>query len=126
MSGPLFTEDRCSTSSDGDHEFCDAEVDNITRQRTPSNAATIAISPQRPVSTTTVDYSTQGDPNQPAPVVQEQQPTPVVPGQASNSSPLFQYTIFTFQMVPIDVSMTSQLKRRPFWWEHWKMAIMHT
>ena len=40
----------------------------ITRQRTPSQAPTMVMSPQRPVSTpSTVDYSTQGDPNQMAP-----------------------------------------------------------
>ena len=67
-------------------------MDNITRQRTLSNATTITISPQRPVSTTTVNDSTQGDPDQPALVVQEQQPTLVVPEQVSNNSLLIQYT----------------------------------
>ena len=50
MSGPLFTEDRYSTSSDEDQQACDTEVDNITRQRTPSQATTVVMSPQRPVN----------------------------------------------------------------------------
>ena len=65
MSGPLFTEDRLSTSSSSDQEMCDQEVDNITRTRTPSETSTLVMSP-RPGSKATVDYSTQGDRDQPA------------------------------------------------------------
>ena len=65
MSGPLFTEDRYSTLM-----VCDTEVDNITRQRTPSQATTVVMSPQRPSSTATVDYLIQGDQDQPAPAAQ--------------------------------------------------------
>ena len=65
LSVPLFTEDRYSTSTDGDEENCDAEITTITRQQMPSQATTMVMSPTRPVSTpSTVDYSTQGDPNQ--------------------------------------------------------------
>ena len=65
MSAPVFTEDRYSTSTDDDQEICDAEVSKITR---PAETTTISILPMRPVSTpSTVDYSTQGDPNQVAP-----------------------------------------------------------
>ena len=40
----------------------------LPRQRTPSQATTIVMSPKRPVFTLlTVDYSTQGDPDQVAP-----------------------------------------------------------
>ena len=68
LSGPLFTEDRYSTSSGDDQEACDAEVDRITHHKTPSEASTIPITPDRPTSTpATVDYSTQGDPNQAVP-----------------------------------------------------------
>ena len=68
MSALLFTEDRYSTSIDGDQEICDAEVNNITRQRTPLQATIVVMSPKRPVSTpSTVDYLTQGNPNQVAP-----------------------------------------------------------
>ena len=67
LSAPLFTEDRYSTSTDNDQN-CDAEVSKITRWQSPSQATTIVMSPKRPVSTpSTVDYSTQGDPNQIAP-----------------------------------------------------------
>ena len=62
VSGLLFTEDRLSTSS-LDADVCDTEVLNITRRHTPSNASTVVMSP-RPGSHPTVDYSTQGDPNQ--------------------------------------------------------------
>ena len=60
MSGPLFTKDRLSTSSSSDQE-----VNNITRTCTPSETSTPVMSP-RPGSSATVDYSTQGDPDQPA------------------------------------------------------------
>ena len=66
LSGPLFTEDRYSTSSGSDQESCDAEVDHITHHKTPSKASTIPILPGRPTPDT-VDYSTQGDPDQAAP-----------------------------------------------------------
>ena len=68
LSAPLFTEDRYSTSTDDDQENSDAEVSKITKQRTPSQATTIVMSPKRPVLTpSTVDYSTQGDRDQVAP-----------------------------------------------------------
>ena len=68
LSGPLFTEDRYSTSSGDDQEACDAEVDRITHHKTPSEASTVPITLDRPTSTpATVDYSTQGDPDQAAP-----------------------------------------------------------
>ena len=67
MSAPLFTEDRCSTSTDDDQEICDAEVSIITRQ-TPVQNATMSIPLTRPVSTpSTLDYSTHGDQSQVAP-----------------------------------------------------------
>ena len=64
MSGPLFTENRLSTSS-SDADACDTEVLNITQRCTLSNASTVMISP-RPRSNSTVDYSTQGDPDKQA------------------------------------------------------------
>ena len=68
LSVPLFTEDRYSTSTDNDQDNCDAEISMITRQQMPSQVTTMVMSPTRPVSTSsTVDYSTQGDPNQIAP-----------------------------------------------------------
>ena len=65
LSGPLFTEDILSTSSGSDQEMCDQEVKNITRACTPSETSTLVMSP-RPGSSATVNYSTQGDPDQPA------------------------------------------------------------
>ena len=65
MSGPLFTEDRISTSNGSDQEICDQEVRNIKRTHTSSETSTLVMSP-RPGSGATVDYSTQGDPDQPA------------------------------------------------------------
>ena len=68
MSASLFTEDRYSTSTDDDQENCDAEVSKIMRQQTPSQATTVDMSSKRPVLTpSTVDYSTQHDPDQVAP-----------------------------------------------------------
>ena len=68
LSGPLFTEDQYSTSSGDDQEACDAEVDHITHHKTPSEASSVPITPDKPTSTpATVDYSTQGDPDQAAP-----------------------------------------------------------
>ena len=76
MSAPLFTDDRYSTSADDDQEACNAEITQITRNRTPSQATTVVMTPGRPVSTpATVDYSAQGDPNQPAPTTQIQYST---------------------------------------------------
>ena len=68
LSGPLFTENRYSTSTDNDEENCDAEITTITRWQMPSKATTMVMSPTRPVSTPSiVDCSTQGDPDQMAP-----------------------------------------------------------
>ena len=66
MSAPLFTEDSYSTSTDDDQEACDKEIDRITRQRTLSQTTTMVMSPQRSDSTSTIDYSTQGDPDKTA------------------------------------------------------------
>ena len=63
MSGPLFTEDRLSTISK--QEICDQEVTTIICENTPTRSPTHTI-PSRPGSIATVDYSTQGDPDQSA------------------------------------------------------------
>ena len=68
MSAPLFTEDRYSSSSEDDLVMCDAEITQINRQNEPSQAFTHNSTRGRPTSTpTTMDYTTQGDPNQIAP-----------------------------------------------------------
>ena len=45
MSTPLFTEDRCSTSSEDETTACDAEVTFINDRRTQSRATTVTFSP---------------------------------------------------------------------------------
>ena len=68
MSAPLFTEDRYSSSLDDDLEVCDVEITLINRQNRPNQTFTHHSTRGRPTSTpTTMDYTTQGDPNQAAP-----------------------------------------------------------
>ena len=45
MSAPLFTEDRCNTSSEDETAACDVEVTFINDRRTPSRATTVPFSP---------------------------------------------------------------------------------
>ena len=61
ISGPLFMEDRLSTSSE--QEICDQEVATIIQENTPKRSPAHTI-PSRHGSSATVDYSTQGDPDQ--------------------------------------------------------------
>ena len=63
MSGPLFTEDRLNTSSE--QEMCDQEVTIIISECTPTTSPAHTITP-RPGSITTVQYSTQADPDESA------------------------------------------------------------
>ena len=63
MSGPLFTENRLSTSG-SDQEMCDREVTTLTQDRTPTRTP-VHNAPSQTGSITTVDYSTQGNPDQP-------------------------------------------------------------
>ena len=58
LSGPLFMEDRLSTSSV--QEICDKEVTTIIHENTPTRSPAHTI-PSRPGSIATVDYSTEGD-----------------------------------------------------------------
>ena len=68
MSAPLFTEDRYSSSSDDDLEVCNAEITLINRWNKPNQTFMHHSIGGRPTSTpTTMDYTTQGDPNQVAP-----------------------------------------------------------
>ena len=64
MSGPLFTEDRLNTS-DSNQEMCDRELTTLTQDRTPARTP-VHNAPSQTGSIMTVDYSTQGDPDQPA------------------------------------------------------------
>ena len=67
ISTPLFTEDRCSSISDDD---MNAEVMLINRKNKPNQPLTAYSTGGRPTSTpSTMDYTTQGDPNQVPPPV---------------------------------------------------------
>ena len=80
MSAPLFTEDRYSSSSEDDLAVCDAEISQINRQNEPSQAFMPNLTTGRPTSTpSTMDYTTQGDPNQVAPS------TPINPFLGTNN-----------------------------------------
>ena len=64
-SAPLFTEDRYSSSSEDDLVMCNAEITQINRQNELPQAFAHNLTRGRPTSTpTTMDYTTQGDPNQ--------------------------------------------------------------
>ena len=67
LSAPLFTENRCSSTS-GEELEVDAEVTLINRRNKPNRTFTHNSTTGRPMSTlTTMDYTTQGDPNQVVP-----------------------------------------------------------
>ena len=70
MSTPLFTEDRCSSSSNDDLEVCNAEVMLINRQHRPNQTFMNHSTGGRPTSMpSTMDYTTQGDPSQVTPPI---------------------------------------------------------
>ena len=67
LSAPLFTEDRCSSTSEEELEV-DAEVTLINRRNKPNRTFMHNSTAGRPTSTPkTMDYTTQGDPNQVTP-----------------------------------------------------------
>ena len=67
LSAPLFTEDRCSSTS-GEELEDDTEMTLINRRNKPNRMFTHNSTTGRPTFTwTTMDYTTQGDPNQVAP-----------------------------------------------------------
>ena len=69
LSAPLFTDDRYSSISDDDMEICDAEITLINRQNKLNKTSTTHSTGGRPTSMpSTMDYTTQGDPNQVPPV----------------------------------------------------------
>ena len=70
MSAPLFIEDRYSSTSDDDLEVYDAEITLINRWNRPNQTFMHHSAKERPTSMpTTMDYTTQGDPNQVAPPI---------------------------------------------------------
>ena len=84
MSTPLFTEDRYSSSSEDDLVLCNAEITQINRQNEPPQTFAHKSTTERPTSTlTTMDYTTQGDPNQVAP------PTYINTAQATAQNQFF-------------------------------------
>ena len=84
MSAPLFTEDRYSSCSDDDLEVCNVEIMLINRRNKPNQTFTHHSTGGRPTSTpTTMDYTTQGDPNQVAP------PTYINTAQATAQNQFF-------------------------------------
>ena len=69
LSAPLFTEDRYSSISNDDVETCNAEITLINRQNKQNKTSTTHSTGGRPTSTpSTMDYTTQGDPNKVPPV----------------------------------------------------------
>ena len=120
MSAPLFTEDRYSSSSKDVLAVCDAEITQINRQNELSQAFTPNLTTRRPTSTPiTMDYTTQGDPNQVAPSTHIN--TLVQAKPKINSLVLI---IFSFQMVPTDAFMRSRIRFSML--DTWRMETMHT
>ena len=67
LSAPLFKEDRYSSTSEEETEV-DAEVTLINGRNKPNRMFAHNSTTERPTSTlTTMDYTTQGDPNQVSP-----------------------------------------------------------
>ena len=67
LSAALFKEDRYSSTSEEETE-ADAEVTLINGRNQPNRTFTHSSTTERPMSTpTTMDYTTQGDPNQVSP-----------------------------------------------------------
>ena len=94
MSAPLFTEDRCSSTPDDDVEVCNAEVMLINRQNRPNQTFMTHSTGGRPTSTpSTMDYTTQGDPNQVTP------PVYINTAQATAQNQFFHTNNFLFQTV---------------------------
>ena len=119
MSTPLSTEDRYSPSSDDDLEMCNAEITLINRQNKPNQTFTHHSTGGRPTSTpTTMDYTTQGDPNQVA------ASTYINTAQATVQNQFFCTNNFLFQMVATDAFTKSEIKSSMP--DTWRMGIMHT
>ena len=69
LSAPLLRKDRYSSISDDDVEICNTEITLINRQNKPNKTSTTHSTGGRPTSTpSTMDYTTQGDPNQAPPI----------------------------------------------------------
>ena len=117
LSAPLFTEDRCCSTPEEELEV-DAEVTLINRRNKPNRTFTHNSTTGRPTSTlTTMDYTTQGDPNQVAPS------TPLCSCQLLQKTNFLTLIIFSFQMVATGIYMISTIK---FSMQvTWRMATTH-
>ena len=110
MSAPLFTEDRYSFISDDDVEICNAEIMLINRRSRPNKTSTTHSTGGRPTSTpSTMDYTTQGDPNQVPPVY-------INTSQATTQNKFWTAATDAFTRLKIKFSML----------DTWRMEIMHT
>ena len=120
LSAPLFTEDRCSSISEEELEV-DTEVTLINRRNKPNRTFTHNSTTGRPMSTpTTMDYSTQGDPNQVAPST----PLNIICScQLLQKTNFLALMIFSFQMVATGVYMISVIKFSTQ--VTWRTATMH-
>ena len=119
LSAPLFTEDRCNSTPEEELEV-DAEVILINRRNKPNRKFMHIPTTGRPTSTlTTMDYTTQGDPNQVVPS------TPLIfMSTTTKKTNFLALIIFSFQMVATGVYMISVIK---FSMQvTWRMATMHT
>ena len=119
MSAPLFTEDRCSSISDDDVEVCNAEVTLINRQNRPNQTFTTHSTEGRPTSMpSTMDYITQGDPNQITP------PTYINTAQTIAQNQFFRTSNFSFQTVA--TGAFTRLEIRFSMPDTWRTEIIHT
>ena len=118
LSAPVFTEDRCSSISEEELEV-DTEVTLINRRNKPNRTFTHNSTTGRPTSTlTTMDYTTQGDPNQVAP---SSLLNMIMSTTTKNQ--FLGTNNFSFQMVATGVYMISVIK---FSMQvTWRMATMH-
>ena len=113
MSGPLFTEDRLSTSSE--QELYDQEVTTIICENTPTRSSAHTI-PARPGSIATVDFLAQGDPDQSA-------HSPIM-GLAREQTSIVNTHNYLFQMAQEGEYWTYQYLRGNH--SSWKMDMLHT
>ena len=117
LSPPLFTKDRCSSTSEEELEV-DAEVTLINRKNKPNRTFTHNSTTGRPTSTLKpMDYTTQGDPNQVAPS------TPLMFMSTTTKTNFLALIIFSFQMVVTGVYMISVIKFSTQ--VTWRMATTH-
>ena len=105
MSALLFTEDRYSSSSEDDLAMCDAQITQINRPNEPPWAFAHNSTTERSTSTpTTMDYTTQGDPNQVA------LPTYNSTAQATVQNQFFHTNNFFIPDIAADAFMRSRIR----------------